>query len=178
MASRRTIDRRYRQALDAQDRLLAWADDEATLRRRAANVSQWWIGLHVEHLGKTAQLILEYLERFLEVGGERGWQGPNAVGWMVLLSRFIPRGRAEVPDFLAPDEVDAAQLRRRFVRTREGLIALGDHLDELARMRGTQQHPLLGHFTVLQWIDFLVIHDHHHYKIIRDIERELERSGR
>ncbi|MEM1177340.1 MAG: DinB family protein [Acidobacteriota bacterium] len=140
---------------------------------RAEKVSQWSAGWHVEHLSMTAALIVDYLEKFLEVGGESGWKGPNWVGWMVLLSRFIPRGAADVPDFLDPEGIDIEALRRQLDDTARRLRALEVHLDKLSAIKGTQQHPLLGHFTVKQWFDFLVIHDHHHYKIIRDIERAV-----
>ena len=177
MASRPRLQKSYEQCVVAQDRLIAWSEDAATMGHHASKVSAWTVGLHVEHLSKTAALILDYLERFIEFGGERGWQGPNFVGWVVLLSRFIPRGSADVPDFLCPSGVDSAALRQELDSTRERLDQLSFHLDTLADMRGTQPHPLLGHFTVMQWFDFRVIHDHHHYKIIRDIERAIGASA-
>lgn len=171
MVSRQRLRKSFDGCLAAQQRLSQWSGEPETLQLQAPEVSAWSVGLHVEHLSKTAALILDFLERFLEVGGEKGWRGPNVVGWMVLLSRFIPRGSADVPDFLTPVGVDLPALREELRGTQERLDRLGRQLDRLESISGTQPHPLLGHFTVIQWFDFLVIHDHHHYKIIRDIAR-------
>ena len=172
MVSRQRLQKSFDGCTSAQQRLALWCDDPELLQLHAPKVSAWTIGLHVEHLSKTAALILDFLERFLEVGGEKGWgKRPNVVGWMVLLSRFIPRGSADVPDFLCPIGVDMPSLLEELKSTDRRLEGLGSELETLAAMSGTQPHPLLGHFTVIQWFDFLVIHDHHHYKIVRDIAR-------
>ena len=46
-----------------------------------------------------------------------------------------------------------------------------DALLTLSAYAHVAPHPALGSFTPAQWLRFIDIHTHHHFKIIRDIKK-------
>ena len=141
------------------------------LRLEDPAVSEWSVGLHVEHLWKAEHGILGWIERALDdpeafpAGG-----GPSRTGMAVLVSGWIPRGRAKAPERSLPDTV-GDDLADRLDTLADSLETLHPRLTELHACPSTYEHPLLGHFTPAQWLRFLDVHHRHHEKIIRDIRR-------
>lgn len=120
--------------------------------------------------------ILDSLQR-LRAEGEAGEApeagGPSLGGWFVLLSGFIPRGRARAPEPVVPNGLEPEALSAGLRRNRARVEALGSELALMEKVRNTSRHPILGRFTPRRWIRFAGVHQHHHEKIVRDILRPV-----
>ncbi len=133
-------------------------------------VSGWSVGQHVEHLWLAADGILGWVKRALDDPAASPPGGtPSPTGSMVLVSGWIPRGKAKAPEMTVPGPTEADDITARLVTLIDFMTGLEPRLEEIHRSRCTREHPILGHFTPAQWVRFLDIHQRHHEKIIRDI---------
>ncbi|MEM8932107.1 MAG: DinB family protein [Acidobacteriota bacterium] len=167
------IRRSIRRCLTNQDRvdaLLAAPDRCAT---SAPDVSGWSVGQQVEHLTTVDAAVLDGIDRLIEGDGGPGRLTPQ--GWVLILSRRIPRGRAKAPDAVRPRGAEAEQVIERAASNRRRLTEHLDRVRELARVRLTRPHPILGGFDIRRWILFLDIHERHHLAIVDDILRATRR---
>lgn len=116
-------------------------------------------------------------------GARRGEPGEKAhgrrislVGRLVLWAGFIPRGKGRTPDPFRPEAISAEALRRDLAEVRQRLDALGASLGVIQRSEASFRHFIFGELTAPEWLRFLGIHHHHHWKIIRDLRRAAERA--
>jgi hypothetical protein len=152
------------------ERCRALADDEARLLASDDGVSAWTVGLHVQHLWRSDSGILGWIQTRLDDPAPAvGAGGPTRTGRAVLVSGWIPRGRAKAPERSEPGTLDIDGLPDRLAELRALADALEPRLRDIHACSATMEHPILGHFTPAQWLRFLDIHHRHHDKIIRDI---------
>lgn len=163
--------RRSHRGLEAGiSRCAALADDAEVLETRKPSVSGWSVGEHVDHLVLAEQALLEWVEGAIDDPASRSTGGaPNRTGRLVLVSGWIPRGRAKAPGPTVPDTPDLSLLPGRLADLARLSGRLEPRLSEVHASRTTFEHPILGHFTPAQWLRFLDVHHRHHEKIIRDI---------
>ncbi|MDH3733278.1 MAG: DinB family protein [Gemmatimonadota bacterium] len=152
------------------ERARALSTDREALATDDPSVSGWSVGLHLEHLWKAERGILGWVESALDEPGAFPSSGePSKTGSIVLISGWIPRGRAKAPERSLPDPEVGYDLSERLAELRVQTDRLEPRLAELHACGSTFEHPLLGHFTPAQWLRFLDVHHRHHEKIIRDI---------
>ncbi|MDX1396692.1 MAG: DinB family protein [Gemmatimonadota bacterium] len=148
----------------------ALADDPGSLATTAPDVSGWSVGRHIEHLRLAAAGIVRWIESTLDdPAGSPPSGSPSRTGRMVLLTGYIPRGRAKAPEPSVPGEEIPADLAARLDQLMEAVDRLEERLDEVHASESTFEHPILGHFTPRQWLRFLDVHHRHHEKIVSDI---------
>ena len=125
--------------------------------------------MHVAHLWRVDSGILGWIEAALDGDGSPPGGTPTATGRAVLVSGWIPRGRANAPEISLPEAADVEDLSERLSGLRGLAERIEPRLSEIHAIRATRDHPILGHFTPSQWLRFLEIHHRHHDKIVRDI---------
>lgn len=116
-------------------------------------------------------------------GGRRGEPAEKAggrrislIGRVVLWLGFIPRGRGRALEPFRPESVAAGSLRSDLAEVRRRLDDLAAGLGAIQRSEASFRHFIFGELTAPEWLRFLGIHHHHHWKIIRDLRRAAERA--
>ncbi len=136
-------------------------------------VSLWSVGEQLEHLLLADRAVLDVIDRLCDVtedADEEATKGrPALMGWVVLTTGFIPRGKAKAPDSTSPAGMSPEELLSGFVEVRDRVHALAPRLGEIQGVPYTHGHALLGHFTPSNWVRFCRVHHDHHAKIMRDI---------
>ena len=152
------------------DREIEQTSDPALVEASAPALSKWSVKDHLEHLSIANGGIVSWIERVrggdskLDTGGR-----PSLAGWVVLLAGAMPRGRGKAPERTRPKGTSAEELAARFSEIRERVGGLEGSLAQLQASRATRNHFAFGNLNAAQWLQFAVIHDNHHQKIIRDV---------
>lgn len=166
---------------------MSWSSNVTRFDASVPEVSAWSVGRQLEHLLLSDRRILAWLERVADDdgsepggrsevrGGSKRRGGPTLAGWLVLTTRFIPRGRGQAPDFTLPAGLPREEVEEAFRDIRGRLAALEPRLEALAASPATLPHPSLGIFTAPRWLRFARVHHEHHEKIIRRILRPAGR---
>ena len=144
--------------------------DPAVCEVAAPAVSKWSVKDHLEHLSIGNEGIVSWIERAcdgdpeLDTGG-----GPSLAGRIVLLVGAFPRGRAKAAERTVPKGTSAEELAARICGIKERVEGLEGSLAQLRASRATRNHFLFGNLNAAQWLQFIVMHNQHHQKIIRDV---------
>jgi hypothetical protein len=144
------------------------------MSRRSESVSSWSVGKHVEHLALSDELTLVGLSKLLANPASGTPGQPTLVGRICLWAGFIPRGRGKAPKGVVPQGISSEVLADRLAAVRQAFIGLEASIDSLANSSATQPHPVFGRLDASQWLRFTEIHQQHHQKIMRDIERAAQ----
>jgi hypothetical protein len=134
------------------------------ITQRNSVVSGWSVGQHWDHLLKVDITVLESL---CSNNAFPITKPKSIIGWLVLFTGFIPRGKANSPQKLVGEEVAADILLEQTKRAVRLLDAVP--LSRLAVRNPFMEHPFLGAFTAADWVRFLLIHHRHHQKIVVSI---------
>jgi hypothetical protein len=145
------------------------AGPDRELDARAEGVSAWSVAQQLEHLGLTGGKVLDAIDAILRDPATPPRGRPNPAGWMVLLAGRIPRGRVKTRPEWAPPESSPERARRGVAALGARTAALAERAGELAAARATRAHPRLGQFNACRWLRFLIIHQEHHLRLVRDI---------
>jgi len=156
--------------------------DEATAGLDEAGATtrvdgRWSVAEIVEHLDRTYTGTVKGFERCLEAGQPRAsapaLKSRLRVFLVVTLGYFptgveapahvVPTGRVSLPDLLTKVRMHLESLDRTAAAAK-GRFGSGRVMD----------HPILGPFTVDQWLKFHQIHTRHHQKQIVERRRRLE----
>lgn len=185
-ASRKTI-RSHEGVRNAIGECMALLEDTRACDARAASVSDWRVADHLEHLLLADRWIIGWIASVAGAespGPSEGATGPgaeapdgsadrggkpSALGYAVLSTGFIPRGRGRAPEQSHPSDRTVPEIVAGFREVRDQVEALEARLGEVDASRLTLQHPVLGRFTPARWLRFADVHHEHHDKIIRDI---------
>ncbi len=161
---RSSLQREIRRIEQQFDELLAAA---ARPDVRIERVSAWSVGQHLDHMLKVDRSVARCFET-----PETGPCPPlSRIGWLILTTGWIPRGRGRAPTTVAPEPAPPAELTVQ-VRSVSDLVAETLTSEErLADPRPIARHPLFGGLSAARWVRFLAVHHHHHLKIVRDIGR-------
>ena len=147
------------------------AGHEAALAQRVEKVSHWSVGQQIEHLAIADLQVTGLLAKLVERPDRDAEKSASAAGRLLLALNWIPRGVGKAPDFSQPRGVDPARLREQLAELLGALARLGDALPSLRAARGRFQHPRFGWLDLGQWLRFLEVHNHHHLKIVAEIQR-------
>jgi len=97
---------------------------------------------------------------------------PSGIGYFILASGFIPRGKGKAPERTVPGGLDHNAIVDGFRRVRELADELQQQTPDLQRTRARWRHPALGFLSAYQWTRFAHVHHRHHRKIMADIMRQ------
>ncbi len=146
------------------------ASDPDLCEASAPAVSKWSVKDHLEHLSLAHGGIVSWIERARDGDPELDTGGSlSLAGRIVLLVGAFPRGRGKAPERTLPKGTSAEELAARFRGIRERVEGLEGGLAQLHASRATRNHFAFGGLSPTQWLQFTVIHDNHHQKIIRDV---------
>ena len=141
-----------------------------TWGRHDPAVSGWSVGRQVEHTLKSIVRMLAAV-RDIRDGKPAAPDGsPRAIGRVLLAAGRIPRGRAESPEAVVPDEAPDVATSQALLAKAQALRAeLAPGIDEVDTWAGTIPHPMLGPFTAAHWVRFVRVHTDHHLAIVDEI---------
>lgn len=128
-------------------------------------VSEWSVGEQIDHSLQVANRISAIVLKQQPADG----MGISMKGRFVLVTGFIPRGKAKAPDSVLPKKRERQELQDAIDRARGQLEALSSDKTLLASNAKCFQHPFLGSFTAAQSLRFIEVHTRHHLKIIDEI---------
>lgn len=151
--------------LDEITRLVRFQPDLLALR--ADSVSQWSVGLQLDHILR----VLEFGQQLLGGVETPLPRGMNLTGRIVLALGWFPRGVAKSPKRVLPVEQSPADLAERAAHLRRVYCETPLSAAVFADKRPVFPHPVFGGLTAEQGLHFLGIHTHHHLKIVADIRR-------
>jgi hypothetical protein len=140
---------------------------DATLTRRAPAISAWSISEQLDHTLKVRRSIFEVL--LSEPEPLPG--GMNLLGRMAFIAGWIPRGMGKSPERLRGQPKSDVELRRALASTAEPYGRLRAAEAILSNPARVLPHPRFGGLRALEALRFTDIHDRHHLKLIRDIQR-------
>ncbi len=171
MQNSRSTEKTLQSILGQLDELLPVAREPEVSQLRAKSVSGWSIAEQLEHLLIADRNTLKALEGM--VNGTLDSQGgqPSLPGRLILGLQFIPRGTGRAPESSRPKGLQAFEIDSGLEDVRQRFRDWGSRLGELEKCPATCRHGILGHFTAFQWLKFVKIHQHHHWKIVRDIRK-------
>ena len=133
----------------------------------SANCSAWTPAEHLDHMLKVTKSIVR---RLLDLEAQPSG-GITAAGRLILLFGRIPRGRGKSPERLRGTKLTQAQLLESLQALEADIQRLQDA--HLSPKRGAiVPHPRFGGLTPAQAIRFAVVHNRHHFLIIRDVMRQ------
>lgn len=169
----RGLRRLHHRLLRQSARLTGLASTGAErLATREERISAWSVGDHLEHLQRVGRSVLGVLDKLRAEPRPAPGPGIRFTGRVILLVGFIPRGRARAIKSVEPRGLPREALRADLAALHARLAALDPgQLAALERAPATLPHPVFGGLDARQWLRFMEVHQHHHLKIIRDIER-------
>lgn len=149
------------------------ADGPERTGRRVASVSGWSVAQHLYHIALATDLAFRHVLALVAKKG-RLIQEEGALGELagaVLASDQTPRGEAQAPRMVTPDEeVNGEYLAMELKANRDTLDKLRLIAEDIAAAPGWIPHQTLGTLTARHWLRFAALHARHHWAIIRDIE--------
>lgn len=152
------------------DALLGCAPEDWS--RQSADVSSWSVARQVDHMLRSLERMLAAAD-MIRVGYDARIKPDGEAslpGRLILRAGAIPRGRAQAPEEVLPEELPAVEAcRERYETVLQQLAAFAPHLETMRKLRGTIPHPLLGDFRAREWFRFARIHTEHHLAIVDDI---------
>lgn len=128
----------------------------------APSVSGWSVGEHIHHCCLSMIGISKSLRKSTPPAPRARPSLPRSV---VLVMGFIPRGRAKSPSFVVPKPSMPQPELVALLDQSRALLTDASTLD-----RGTWfTHPFLGTMRRDQAFKFVLVHNRHHLRIVKDI---------
>ena len=135
-------------------------------------ISTWSVGQHLEHLILAAMHVHGLLEQE-RTSATAGRERLTLIGRIVFLTGRIKRGVGKSPQHVtpAPQARDRGWLEER-IRALSADYARQDQIVALVeKSTSVYRHPYFGELNLARWLRFMVIHQDHHLRILRDILR-------
>ncbi len=132
--------------------------------KAADKVSKRGVDWHLDH---TLRIILSICRTLKESRPENYRPRFNLIGFLILKTGYIPRGKAKAPRaFDSKKRVSEERLRGLLEEARGELRDI-----EGLPPKSFFPHPYFGDLNLKQSHRFIVVHSRHHLKIVRDIVR-------
>jgi hypothetical protein len=148
------------------------ASSPEILNLRNPNVSQWSVAQQLDHTISTAKMLFGLIFMLIQSKSSKSGGKPKFIARVILATGYLPRGRGKSPKELLPAEDPIASIAKNLPLLEMAYKGVWSRLAEIERCTTRAPHPALGAFTPAQWLRFIEIHNHHHFKIIRDIRRK------
>jgi len=170
MAISKKLVRDHAALLASLDLIISQASDPARCDRSVPAVSGWCVKEHLEHLSIANGGIATWVESALAGDPEIDEGGsPSLLGRIIILTGAFQRGKGKAPERTRPKGMSAEELEAKFRGIRQRVEALGDSLEKIQALDATRNHFVFGDLSAARWIRFMVVHNNHHQKIIRDV---------
>lgn len=140
------------------------------LRSSEPTVSGWSPAEHVDHCAKVVQAMLGQL---LDPVPLDPLKPISLIGHAVLLTGYIPRGKAKSPKRVRPVPASVEELIAALDANSVAIDRVA-HPGWRAPTGPVIPHPYFGGLTTVQTLHFLGVHTNHHLKIVRDIDKALK----
>lgn len=165
----RSLDRVGRQLV----RFQALLADQVAFDARRPDCSRWSVGRQLDHIERASRATFDRVDELLADPAAAPPQRLTAVGRVVLVSGWIPRGVGKAPRATQPDETarDRVQLGAAFERLADRSDGYRDRIEAIAAVRTGSRHPYFGLLGPAMWMRFTVVHQNHHLKIVGRILR-------
>lgn len=127
-----------------------------------SNISAGSVGWHIAHCCLVTTTIINTVvaSNTADFSSRFNWKKH-----LVFFTNKIPRGKAKAPDRVKPREVPTKESLLQQIEEVKQKIKLLDSLNKNAFF----PHPYFGNLNLKETKKFLVVHNHHHTKIIKDI---------
>lgn len=129
-------------------------------------ISKWSIYQQIEHILLVNTQVLEMVEAGKTPEDQKS---RSILSYVTLTFGFIPRGRAESPNYVLPESSDKNDLLKLIEKFKAQLIRVKS-LETFNSNEVVGNHPYFGGLSRSEWLRFIEIHTRHHLKIIRDID--------
>ena len=164
---------RLHEAFDAFEAI--FQEGEGARKMRAPEVSGWSVEQHLYHIALATDLAFGHVRALLAGKGrlisDEGELGAQAAE--VLASDTTPRGEAEAPRMVTPDDdVNPDFLAMELRGNRDSLAKLEEVATDLAAAPGWIPHQTLGTLAAPHWLRFAALHARHHWAIVKDIRAQ------
>jgi len=159
-------------ALNRVGEMLRWPEDR--LYAVVPSVSAWSPAQHGQHVLIALRRIFAAIQslRDGDTGTVKARGHPTLPGRALLLSGWIPRGKAQAPDFAVPDLIPSrAATMESHAASCERFAELAPIAGSLRDVPGVIEHPILSGLNAAQWWRFARVHTDHHLAIIDDVDR-------
>ena len=152
-------------------------EGEGACRARAPEVSGWSVEQHLYHIALATDLAFRHVRSLVAGKGrliqEEGALHPRAAE--VLVNDATPRGEAQAPRMVTPDEIVEPRFLEMELRgNREVLEGLEAIAEEITAAPAWIPHQVLGPLSAAHWLRFSALHARHHWAIVRDIRAALD----
>lgn len=164
------IARSHRQFQDAASeyRRLATELTDEKLYGINEGVSHWAPANHIYHIGFTSGKILKFFHKVIDGEWKEQPGRMKAIAWPLLVFDYFPRGKAKNP-FDMPEQPPRQDLLAMYDQLEASYRPVGENLAALGVSPAKGKHPAIGMLTPTQYLRFMVVHAHHHLRIMRDI---------
>jgi len=134
-------------------------------------ISGWSPAEHLYHILRSNSKSLKAARLAAIDEGPTVHEGePNDVGAKVLREGSFGDLEAEAPPSVRPpNDLDRADLRTAYTRSREQFEALKEYVSMLPESTARLQHPAFGPLRASEWLRFARIHSDHHQDIVQQI---------
>lgn len=140
---------------------------EAKISKQAifnSTISKSNVGWHIEHILLVVNKIIEDAEKSNPLNYKSKF---SLLKILIFATNKIPRGKAKVPEVVAPIKYDEITLQEHLNITKSKIQDL-----EMMDSNKYFNHPFFGNLKLQKTIKFIEIHNNHHLKIINDILKE------
>lgn len=144
---------RLKTQLDCLPIILTGVSDEALNRR--PNPGKWSARENLAHLARYHEMFMERIERI------RREERPQ-------LARYAPESDPEWPQWMA---LPASEVLTRLRALRAQMIERVEKLSA-AELSRTAVHSRFGEMTLVQWLEFFLLHEAHHLLTVMQRGRE------
>jgi len=154
-------------------RLQALTADQVVFDARRLDCSRWSVGRQLDHVERASRATFDRVDQLLADPAAAPPQRLTAVGRIVLISGWIPRGVGKAPRATRPDEAarDRVQLGAAFERLADRTEGYRARIEGIAAGRSGARHPYFGLLGPAKWMRFTAVHQNHHLKIVGRILR-------
>ncbi len=129
---------------------------------QVSNVSDWSVGYQIEHCTKVIYGVCQGLINSDPASFKYKF---NFFRIVILLTGYIPRGKAKAPKAVQPKASASTEELNKFLNKANELLTEIDKLDKNAYF----DHPYFGMVNLKLAKRFIEVHTNHHIKIIKDI---------
>ena len=162
------VSNRLQQCLTLLEQATQGGGAECAVRR---TTGQWSVCEVVEHLQRAYLGTAKGFERCLEKGETLATGAPSfqrrLAAFVLINFGYFPAGRQAPKHVLPTGELDLAAVLDAARRDLQRLDAAAVRARERFGNAKIVDHPILGPFSVEQWLKFHLVHTRHHEKQIR-----------
>lgn len=133
-------------------------------------VSGWSAAQHMYHILVANGMMLKGIRLICRGHRQVLQEGSLNEAGRYVMTRGMPRGRAQAPSFtVPPEDLSRSDLLKVFTRSHATYDASQELLPAIPEAHGYLSHVYLGELNAPQWLRLARLHSEHHLRIIDDI---------